>query len=260
MKWNATLYEQYGQERLQPALDLIHRIPKREYSRIIDIGCGSGMSTLPLAERFTEAEVLGVDYSKEMLEKAREGSEKIIWKQRDCSKSLTDLGQFDLVFSNAFLQWLQNQEAFIAHTIKLLKEDGIFALQVPNYDDMPIKKCVDQVTALFGNRFETVEKGMCHNKSLSEYYDILCSYFEEVTIWQTNYAHVMNGYEDIVNFMSATGIRAYLQVLDQEEQEWFIGQLIMELKKVYPVQKNGKILFTFERIEWIAKKKKYSKK
>lgn len=254
MKWDAALYEQYGQERLQPTLDLINRIPERNYARIIDIGCGSGMSTLPLATRFEKAEIWGIDYSQEMLERAREVSQKIIWKQRDCSKSLADLGHFDLIFSNAFLQWLQNQEVFIAHTATLLNEEGIFALQVPNYDSMPIKKCVDQVLALFGDRFEEVEKTMCHNKTLPQYYDMLCVHFSEVTIWQTNYAHVMNGHGDIVHFMKATGIRPYLQVLEEEEQQLFIHQLIIELKKVYPVQKNGKILFPFERIEWIAKK------
>lgn len=254
MKWNAELYEKYGKERVQPILDLVNRIPEGTYSRIIDIGCGSGMSTLPLKQRFEKAEIWGVDYSKEMLEKAMQVSQKIRWEQRDCSKPLTDLGHFDLVFSNAFLQWLQNQEAFIAYVAKLLNEKGIFALQVPNYDNMPIKKCVDQVIMPFGERFEEVEKIICHNKSLPEYYDILCRYFSEVTIWQTNYAHVMQQYEDIVKFVSATGIRPYLQVLNEEEQKRFENRLIKELKKVYPVQANGKILFTFERIEFVAKK------
>lgn len=253
MRWNAELYEKYGRERLQPALDLLNRIPEGNYSRIIDIGCGSGMSTLPLERTFPDADIIGVDNSKEMLEKAGQSSEKIRWEQRDCSKSLTDLGNFDLIFSNAFLQWLQNQEEFIAHTASLLNENGIFALQVPNYDNMPIKKCVDKVTTLFGKRFEEIENTICHNKSLPEYYDILCSYYGDVTIWQTNYAHVMDCHESIVNFVSATGIRPYLQVLNDEGKKAFIKSLIAELENEYPVQKNGKILFTFERIEIIAK-------
>lgn len=254
MQWNADLYEKYGQERLQPALDLLNRIPDGNYSRIIDIGCGSGMSTLPLEQRFPEAEIIGVDNSNEMLEKARQCSSKIRWEQRDCSKPLTDLGNFDLVFSNAFLQWLQNQEEFIANTVNLLNKNGIFALQIPNYDSMLVKKCVDKVTALFGSLFKEIENTMCHNKLLPEYYDILCKYYGNVTIWQTNYAHIMEDHKSIVNFVSSTGIRPYLQVLNGEKQNAFIEALIAELEKAYPVQKNGKVLFSFERIEFLAKR------
>ena len=70
MKWNAELYENFGKERLQPAIDLVNRIPDGDYKRIVDIGCGSGMSTFPLRQRFSEAEIIGVDSSCEMLEKA----------------------------------------------------------------------------------------------------------------------------------------------------------------------------------------------
>ena len=82
---------------------------------------------------------------------------------------------------------------------------------------------------------------------------MLGRYFEEVTIWQTNYVHVMSSYEEIVQFMSGTGLRPYFEELTEEEQKQFIRMLIDELKKVYLVQENGKILFTFERIEWIAR-------
>lgn len=254
MKWNAKLYEMFSKERLQPALDLLNRVPAREYSRIIDIGCGSGMSTMPLVQIFEDAEIFGADFSAEMLQKAGTLTSKVKWMQRDCSKSLTDMGKFDLVFSNAFLQWLQNQEEFIGNVAEMLNENGVFALQVPNYDHMPIKKCVDSVTAPYGNRFEEIEKKMCHNKTLNEYYDILCDHFDSPVIWQTNYSHVMDSYDAIVNFISATGIRPYLEVLNAEEQKEFKHNLIEELKKVYPVQKNGRILFTFERIQFIAEK------
>jgi len=253
MIWNAQLYEKFGKERMQPALDLINRIPEGSYTRIIDIGCGTGMSTFPLEQRFTTSEIIGVDASREMLDKAKEGSEKIKWYERDCSKPLDDLGKFDLIFSNAFLQWLQNQEEFIAHIATMLNKNGIIAFQVPNYDNMPIKKCVDKVKEPFKEKFIEVEKKMCHNRTLAEYYDILCEHFSEVTIWQTNYGYIMEDYEGIINFMSATGIRPYLENLNSEEQIVFKEELIKELKEVYPRQKNGKIIFPFERIEFIAK-------
>lgn len=253
MKWNAELYEQFKNERLQPTLDLIGRLPQGNYKKIVDVGCGSGMSTLPLCEVFNEAVIYGVDLSEEMLTKARETSNKINWIQRDCSRPLDDLGKFDLVFSNAFLQWLQNQEAFIAHVKNLLNENGVFALQVPNYDGMPIKACIDRVVSQFDKDFTKAEQIMCHNFTLSQYYDMLGRYFKEVTIWQTNYVHVMTSCEDIVQFVSGTGLRPYFEELTGKEQKEFVNRVIDQLKEVYPVQENGKVLFTFERIEWIAR-------
>ena len=254
MLWNADLYESYGQERLQPALDLLNRVPDGTYSRIIDIGCGSGMSTLPLERRFPEAEIFGVDFSDEMLQKARQRSDKIRWIQRDCSQPLADLGKFDLVFSNAFLQWLPNQEDFLASIVSLLNETGLFAVQVPNYDHMPVKHCVDKTAALFGHLFQNQDLTVCHNRCLPEYYDILCEHYGEVTIWKTDYVHVLDDHQSIVDFVSATGIRPYLQVLNREEQSAFVQALLAELEQAYPTQKNGKVLFAFERIEFLAKR------
>lgn len=239
MKWNAELYENFGKERLQPAIDLVNRIPDGDYKRIVDIGCGSGMSTFPLRQRFSEAEIIGVDSSCEMLEKAKSMDNnqfKIRWELRDCSRSLDDLGKFDLVFSNAFLQWLREQEQFLERVSHMLNTGGILALQVPNYDNMPIKRCIDEIVAQYGHRFDEVQKSMCHNYTMKEYYDMLCRYFDEVTIWQTNYAHVMENHEEIVKFMSATGLRPYFEYMSEEEQAQMSKELIKKLAVVYPLQ------------------------
>lgn len=60
------------------------------------------MSTAPLVSTWKSAEIIGVDLSKEMLEKAREILPIVTFIQRDCSKPLFDMGAFDLIFSNDF--------------------------------------------------------------------------------------------------------------------------------------------------------------
>jgi len=254
MKWNAELYGIFAKERLQPALDLLNRVPDGEYHRIIDIGCGSGMSTLPLLHRFENAEISGVDLSEEMLQQAKTLTQKVKWIKRDCSRPFSDMGRFDLVFSNAFLQWLPDQEGFIKNVADILDTNGIFALQVPDYDDMPVKKCADAAAGFYGSRFDGTEKTICHNRSLYEYYDMLCGHFGDIEIWQTKYSHIMDDHDAIVRFVSATGIRPYLEILNKDEQEDFKNRLAGELEKVYPVRKNGRIIFPFERIEFIARK------
>lgn len=98
-----------------------------------------------------------------------------------------------------------------------------------------------------------LERMICHNQCLGAYYDLLTRYYKEVTIWKTQYVHVLSSYEEMVAFMSSTGLRPYLEELEEEhERSRFICLLMEELRKVYPIQENGKILYPFERMEWIA--------
>ena len=123
--WNAEIYNRYGKERIQPSIDLVDRIREMKFQRILDVGCGTGMSTVPLVSTWEDAEIIGIDLSKEMLEKARETLPTVTFIQRDCSKPLLEVGKFDLIFSNAFVQWLPNQEEFIINVFAMLNENGV---------------------------------------------------------------------------------------------------------------------------------------
>ena len=78
--WNAKLYDTFSKERIQPSIDLANRIDKL-CVRILDVGCGSGMSTLALRNRFPEAEIVGVDLSADMLENAKKLLPDVKWIQ-----------------------------------------------------------------------------------------------------------------------------------------------------------------------------------
>ena len=79
MIWNANEYQIFKNERLQPTLDLINRLPSLNYKNIIDIGCGSGMSTFQLEGKYPQAKIIGADMSSEMLEKAKQTKSNIQW-------------------------------------------------------------------------------------------------------------------------------------------------------------------------------------
>ena len=96
--WNAGLYERYGKERSKPSVDLAARLRDKEFQRILDVGCGSGMSTLPLVLSWENAEIIGIDRSAEMLKKAEEMLPAVTFLQRDCREPIFDLGTFDLAF------------------------------------------------------------------------------------------------------------------------------------------------------------------
>lgn len=100
--WNSNQYMKFGAERTQPSIDLVNRIADINPNRILDIGCGPGNSTDRLAKQFPNADILGVDFSEDMLKKARTTYPELRFEQSFIPDDLDKLdGEFDLIFSNA---------------------------------------------------------------------------------------------------------------------------------------------------------------
>ncbi|HOJ80274.1 MAG TPA: hypothetical protein PLG72_05430 [Clostridiales bacterium] len=62
----------------------------------------------------------------------------------------------------------------------------------------------------------------------------------------------MKSYNDILEWYRGTGLRPYLNVLDDEMQADFENDIMERLRKSYPVQKNGEIIFRFPRFFFVA--------
>ena len=250
--WNADIYDRYGKERLQPSIDLVNRIGSKQFKRIMDVGCGTGMSTAALAENWGSSEIIGVDLSEEMLQKARESLTNVTFVQRDCSKSISDMGVFDLIFSNAFLQWLPNQEEFISNSFDMLGEGGVFAAQIPLFDEMPASKCISDAEKCLPEHFAGVVKP--GSRSASEYYEIMTKHTENVTIWVTDYYHEMDSQESILDFLKGTALHPYIDILSDNDLNMFLSEVLNNLKCSYPCQQNGKVLFPFKRLFLVGEK------
>ena len=83
------------------------RFPTLRPRRILDMGCGAGMSTLPLAAVFPEAEIYAIDIAAPMLRYAHARSEAlgvpVHYAQRSAAATGYADGSFDLVISNLLL-------------------------------------------------------------------------------------------------------------------------------------------------------------
>lgn len=251
--WDAKLYDSFEKERIQPSLDLTYRISADRVNKILDVGCGSGMSTRALKTRWQNSEIIGADLSREMLAKAQEILPEVKFVCRDCSLPFGDLGKFDIVFSNAFMQWIPNQKQFVANSFEVLNEDGIFAAQIPLFNEMPANDCIiNAYKEVAGNC--SGDNGIFTIYSAQEYYDLFSHYYSDIDIWVTDYYHVMQSQAEILEFLTGTALRPYMQNLKKEQTEHFLKAVHDKLCEVYPTQKDGKVLFAFKRLFIIAKK------
>lgn len=251
--WNSTQYLKFKNERTQPAIDLANRIEVENPLKITDLGCGPGNSTQVLAGKFTNAYILGVDNSENMIAAARENCPGLDFCICDIGKELSQLDHdFDIVFSNACIQWVPDHQKLIPEMLSLLNKGGILAVQIPMNFQEPIHRIISEVSSSTKWNAYFPEKRIFYTLSPEDYYDILSECTHEFSIWQTTYYHVMKSWQDILEWYRGTGLRPYLSVLSEDRKEEFEEDIYHRLVKAYPQQKNGVILFRFPRFFFTA--------
>ncbi len=99
--------------------------------RMLDLGCGDGPLTKELENR--GADVIGVDASPAMIEKAKElGLNVAVMDARE----LTFENEFDAIFSNATLHWVKPPELAVAGVARALKPGGIFVAEMGGHGNV----------------------------------------------------------------------------------------------------------------------------
>ena len=109
MSWNPEIYMAFADQRTRPAAELLGRVRAEYPARVIDLGCGPGNSTGLLAARWPTAQLEGLDSSAAMLAEARAGGVPAAWVEADLA-GWTPAQPYDVIFSNATLQWVGGQE------------------------------------------------------------------------------------------------------------------------------------------------------
>jgi trans-aconitate 2-methyltransferase len=190
-----------------------------------------------------------------MIEQAKAGHTGIKWVLKDASEDLSALGKFDIVFSNAAIQWIADQKALLDNMFSILKPGGILAVQVPCTKNMPIQT---ELNRLVSSQKWCVHffalKSMHYSHTAGYYYNILSALTGEIELWETDYHHIMDSHADLVQWYKSTGLRPYLDCLRSEAliQE-FMKDFHFAISRSYAPQSDGKVLFPFTRIFFTAK-------
>ncbi|MBN2440253.1 MAG: methyltransferase domain-containing protein [Spirochaetales bacterium] len=255
MDWNPEHYLQFRSERTQPSIDLISRIEFDNPSLILDIGCGPGNSTRVLAERWPQSHVIGLDNSETMIEKAKNDYPEMEWILAEAATYEPER-KADILFSNAAIQWMDHHDTLLQKFYHLLSDNGLLAVQVPLFRDMPLGKCIDRIArdTRWKYQLEDVSTLLTiHNYSF--YYDILSSLFNSTEVWETHYMHVLDSHLSILEMIRSTGLKPYLSRLaDDIPKKKFEQEVLKSIEEDYPIQKNGKVIFPFHRLFFIARK------
>ena len=254
MSWDADLYMRFGDQRTRPARDLADRIDLADPRRIIDLGCGPGNSTAVLRERFPDASLIGLDSSEKMIAKAREGDPGGEWILGAIEEWEPD-APYDVVFSNAAFQWASDHAALLRRLFTHVAEGGALAFQIPRHVDSPLRRAMLEIAEdpAWAARMDEPRSALTM-ESPGYYYDALADLAETLDIWETEYDHVMDGPDHIVEWISSTGLRPFMHALEDDEaaQEHFVALLRERVREEYPRRSDSKVLFPFNRLFCVA--------
>lgn len=213
--WDPALYARFEAERSQPFYDLAAMVEAAPAMRVIDLGCGSGELTAWLHARLGAAATHGVDASEAMLERARgQSASGLTFEVGDIGRMESEpwgVRQYDLVFSNAALQWLPDHETLFPRLRRLVAQGGQIAVQMPANEGH-----ISHVTAMALAREEPYASALeGYERPLTvlppaRYAELLFELgFEEQSVRVQVYPHVLPGPESVVEWVSGTFLTAY---------------------------------------------------
>jgi len=258
--WDPAQYLHFDDDRTRPCRDLVMRIALEAPRCVVDLGCGPGNSTAVLAERWPAAAFLGLDSSAEMIETARRTSAEresraahaagMSWAVGDITTWTRETSDtYDLVFSNAALQWVPDHATLYPQLLAHVAPGGALAVQVPDNFGAAAHRIMRELAASdsWRSRFPTRGVREWYVHDLTFYYDLLVPHATRIDAWSTEYLHILPSPDAIVEWYRGSGLRPFLDALSNEDKPRFVDAFRTEIHAAFAPQPNGSVLFPFRR-------------
>lgn len=244
--WKPTQYNKFKDQRSQPFWDLLDMVQSESLKHIIDLGCGTGELTAEISKRFPEAQVVGVDNSEAMLKQAEKFvSPRLHFKNEDL-RVIKEAGEkYDLIFSNAALQWVPDHEDLFPRLLSKISKGGQVAIQMPNNFEHASHRIAHEL----GHEFPELQTGVIAIRkplALEKYAQIFYdSGFTNPSCREQIYTHPMASGAEVIEWTKGTMLTAFQKNLSAERFEEFLKiyseRLLQEIG-------TGPYLYCFKRM------------
>jgi trans-aconitate 2-methyltransferase len=252
MRWDPTQYARYSSQRSRPFFDLVAQVAAASPRTVFDLGCGAGDLTVTLTERWPDADIRGVDSSPEMIDRApKDGG---VTFARGTAQEFDATG-VDVLVSNAMLQWVPDHLELLNRWGTQLNDGGWLAFQVPANFDAPSHQLMRELAESdsWAARLDGVLRGPESVATPDAYLDVLTRDGLDVDAWQTEYLHVLQGDDPVLEWVRGTGLRPILAALSEHDAAQFSSEYATLLRDAYPRRPYGTV-FGFLRTFVVAHK------
>ncbi|MEP7288156.1 MAG: methyltransferase domain-containing protein [Chloroflexota bacterium] len=215
MPWHPDVYHLFEKERAAPFEDLIKLVEVRDGLQVIDLGCGTGELTARLAEMLPNSDVTGIDNSSEMLARAAAFMRPSLRFEAGSIEAVT--GQWDLVFSNAAIQWVENHEVLIPQLLSLVRPGGQLIVQLPSNHNYFTHSVISEIAS--EEPYRTALAGWTRTfpvLPVDQYAELLYAHGgRELTVFEKVYPHVLEDADAVANWTRGTTLVPYFERLPQ---------------------------------------------
>jgi trans-aconitate 2-methyltransferase len=249
MAWNPVIYNKFRDERYEPFYDLLSLIQIKQGLNVIDLGCGTGELTRKLADHLPGSNVTGIDSSGEMLKETEKYSNSNVrFQQTDIRKIIEANIKYDLVFSNAALQWVDDHKKLLPQIIGLVKKNGQLAIQVPSNHTHFTHITLNELAA--EEPYQQALQGWIRKVpvlDIESYAQLFSEYgCSEMTIYEKLYPHILKNADAVFDWVSGTAMLRYLERLPENLKESFVTEYKRRLHAKYGNSKP--VFYSFKRI------------
>jgi len=247
--WNPQQYEKFKVERSQPFYDLMNLLETpRSQVKIMDLGCGTGELTAELHHFMRADQTTGLDSSQQMLSKAQVFAENNLKFISGDINTWIPTEDYDIIFSNAALQWCSNHPALLARLKKALRARGQLAVQMPMNHDYPTHTIAAKMSSeepwrsLLKEPFDNVSTML----TVEEYATLLFKLgFKRQRVFLNVYGHILESRDEVVEWVQGsllTHIQRQLATADflrfkTEYQQRLFAHLPGEKPFFYPFKR-----------------------
>jgi len=220
--WDPDLYDRFREERMEPLYDLLALIRPQAEMSVLDLGCGTGELTLRLVNHFAQGKAVGIDSSQAMLERAPRDARVSFRHER--IEDQRSFEAYDLVFSNAALQWVPDNAAVLGRIIDGMRDGAQIAVQVPRNEEHVSHRVAAEVAQT--EPFRTWLGGFVrksHVLTAEAYASVLYTHgCTRPVVMERVYIHPLPHAADVVDWVQGTLLTPYLNRLEAAQQQELI--------------------------------------
>lgn len=252
--WDPAQYQRFAAERAQPFYDLASMVERVPGARVVDLGCGAGELTAWLHRELGASETLGIDADAAMLAQAAqhagdglrfESADILAWRPER---------PYDLVFSNAALQWVEGHEELWPRLASWVAPGGQIAIQMPMNDDHPshaTARALAQEEPYAGALAESSAAGGAGGRfptlAPERYAELLHALgFERPRVRLEVYGHVLPETRSVVEWIKGSALTPYRDRMPAELYARFLEEYTARL--VARLGEHAPYFYTFKRV------------
>lgn len=231
---SAVTYDDHAEVQKRCAEKLMDIIDLDYFPRILEIGCGTGVFTALLKDRYPDAEITALDISPHMVDVARKklADKKVHFEVSDGEGIVKDK-KFDLITSNASFQWFENLDTAFSAFASHLSKEGLLCFSM--YGPETFREFKEVLGLHLGPRQWLTSSRFVEKDQVG---DLLNKYFNKFELYEENYSVDFFSIWDFLQNIKKSGSRG------DGLRGAFLGKYtIKEMERTY-IEKFGAVTAT----------------